>query len=485
MSVCFLATGLAPTGKGRGRAVIIVAVRIFAAIVVCLFCAAGLRAQTLGEGTPAPNPTDPVVKPTVRAKPAGPQIESDEQGIAWKGLLAQSGFFLSLQHAFRLATEPGTRSGMKGPFFGGYADALGSLHGWSDGDPFYVNYIGHPMQGAVAGFIFAHNDRSYRRVEFGKNRDYWLGRLRAGAYAYVYSLQFEIGPISEASIGKVQRDYPQQGFVDQAITPTIGIGWMVMEDAIDKYIVRRLEGRYRNAYLRGFLRGALNPAHTFANGMAFKSPWYRDNRPSVWNYDPKTFSVPPVRRPPPDATPGVAPFEFDVTFRAEKFLSYSGYCLGGGGTGALRLSPSWQLIGDMSGCNLMGLPKNVSGDSFTFTAGPRWTPVTSGRWIPHLQVLVGANKMTEEIEDPIKKALYQLNPPTSDAPVRPDYLIYREASGFALAAGGGIDYRVNRAIQLRVARFDYRRSWVPTVNGRDYSQGLQFTTGLVVRMGNW
>lgn len=459
--------------------------RIFAATVVCLFWATGLRAQTLGEGTPAPNPTDPAVKPTVRAKPAGAQIESEEQGIAWKGLLAQSGFFLGLQHAFRLGTEPGTRAGLKGPFFRGYADALGSLHGWADGDEFYVNYIGHPMQGAVAGFIFAHNDRAYRRVEFGKNRDYWLGRLRAGAYAYVYSLQFEIGPISEASIGKVQRDYPQQGFVDQAITPTIGIGWMVMEDAIDKYIVRRLEDRYRNAYLRALLRGTLNPAHTFANLMAFKYPWYRDNRPSIWDYDPKTFSVPPVRRPPPDGTPGVAPFEFDVTFRAEKFLSYSGSCLGGGGTGALRISPSWQLIGDMSGCNLMGLPKNVSGDSFTFTAGPRWTPVTSGRWIPHLQVLFGANKVTEEIEDPVKKALYQLNPPTSDAPVRPDYLVYREASGFALAAGGGIDYRVNRAIQLRVARFDYRRSWVPTVNGRDYSQGLQFTTGLVVRMGNW
>jgi hypothetical protein len=78
-----------------------------------------------------------------------------------------------------------------------------------------------------------------------------------------------------------------------------------------------------------------------------------------------------------------------------------------------------------------------------------------------------------------------LNPPKTESPVRPDYLVYKEASGFSLAAGGGIDYRLNRAIQLRLARFDYRRSWAPPINGRDYSQGLQFTTGLVVRMGTW
>jgi hypothetical protein len=71
--------------------------------------------------------------------------------------------FLSLEHGFRFLTEQGTRQSHT-PFFKGYADSLNGLHGWADGDPFIVNYVGHPMQGAVTGFLFAQNDRKYRYV---------------------------------------------------------------------------------------------------------------------------------------------------------------------------------------------------------------------------------------------------------------------------------------------------------------------------------
>src|SRR5215469_14506968 len=27
------------------------------------------------------------------------------------------------------------------------------MHGWSDGDGYYKNYLGHPIQGAVSGYI--------------------------------------------------------------------------------------------------------------------------------------------------------------------------------------------------------------------------------------------------------------------------------------------------------------------------------------------
>ena len=83
-------------------------------------------------------------------------------------------------------------------------DAVGNLHGWSDGDPFLVNYIGHPMEGAVAGFMFVHNDPRYRRAEFGLSETYWKSRLRATAWAWALSLMFEIGPMSEATIGHIQ-----------------------------------------------------------------------------------------------------------------------------------------------------------------------------------------------------------------------------------------------------------------------------------------
>src|SRR5512144_2163028 len=116
--------------------------------------------------------------------------------VDWKSLAWQTSLSLGVMHGFRIATEPGTRDELKGPFFRDYFRALGNLHGWSDGDESYVNYLAHPMEGAVAGFMFVQNDRKYRRVEYGANADYWKSRLRAGAFAWAYSEQFEIGLVS-------------------------------------------------------------------------------------------------------------------------------------------------------------------------------------------------------------------------------------------------------------------------------------------------
>ena len=60
-------------------------------------------------------------------------------------------------------------------------------------------YVGHPMQGAVSGYLWTLNDPRYRNVVFGRNPEYWKSRLRAGAFAWAYSEQSEIGVISEAS----------------------------------------------------------------------------------------------------------------------------------------------------------------------------------------------------------------------------------------------------------------------------------------------
>ena len=68
----------------------------------------------------------------------------------------------------RCATEQGTRDAFGTSFLDGYGNSLGNMHGWADGDDFQ-NYIGHPMEGAVTGYIWQHNDRAYRDVVFGKN----------------------------------------------------------------------------------------------------------------------------------------------------------------------------------------------------------------------------------------------------------------------------------------------------------------------------
>lgn len=81
---------------------------------------------------------------------------------------------------------------VRGPYLKGVGAAISSLHGWSDGDEFLTSYVGHPMEGAVAGYIFSHSDPEYRVEEFGQNRAYWRGKTRAFVFSAVYSLVFEI-----------------------------------------------------------------------------------------------------------------------------------------------------------------------------------------------------------------------------------------------------------------------------------------------------
>jgi hypothetical protein len=206
---------------------------------------------------------------------------SDDQRIEWGRLTVASTRFLLFQQAFRLATESDTRAGLSGPFFRDYKDAVVNIHGWNDGDPFFVNYIDHPMEGSAAGFLEIANDPRYRQVEFGNTSAYWNSRLRATAFSAAFSLQFEIGPLSEASIGNIQKVPVKTGVVDWVVTPVVGLGWMMGEDALDKYVVKRWESRTNSHITRILLRGVLNPSRSFANMMQGKVPWHRDSRPGV------------------------------------------------------------------------------------------------------------------------------------------------------------------------------------------------------------
>src|SRR5258708_21354265 len=147
----------------------------------------------------------PIITPFIYpSPPLAPIQKAPEQGnINWSGVFTQSFAFLGVEEGFRLLTEGGARHTHM-PFVRGYTESVSNLHGWADGDPFLVNYVGHPMQGAVSGFIWVENDRRYRSAEFGRNAHYWKSRLRAAAFAWAYSEMEEIGPISEASIGATQ-----------------------------------------------------------------------------------------------------------------------------------------------------------------------------------------------------------------------------------------------------------------------------------------
>lgn len=197
-------------------------------------------------------------------------------GFHWRAAAEQSLLFLAVQHGYAF-TQPKTRRDLRGPFFKDYIRSVRSLHGWSDGGRFFTNYVAHPMEGSLLGFIQVQNDPSGSRLKFGGTGDYWRSRMKALAWSAAWSTQFEIGPISQASIGNVGL-HGKQTYVDIVMTPTAGLGLLLAEDAIDRYLIERLERRTQSRYLIIFSRMTLNPTRTAANLLRFKKPWHRDTR---------------------------------------------------------------------------------------------------------------------------------------------------------------------------------------------------------------
>ncbi|MCW5966306.1 MAG: hypothetical protein KIT83_19875 [Bryobacterales bacterium] len=442
--------------------------------------------------------TAPQLTPAV---PVDSSARQPEHAVQWGPLLRQSAFFLGVQHGFRLATEEDTREGLRGPFFKDWYRSLSSLHGWGDGDPFYVNYIGHPMQGSVSGYIWRQNDPRYRAIEFGNNADYWRSVLRSTAFSFAYSTQFEIGPVSEATIGAVQSQYPQQGFVDHVATPTIGALWMMSEDILDRYVIRGIEGRTENVWLRMMARGWLNPTRSFANMMRLKVPWYRDSRPGIWKYRMEEEQVrrdaerlaqgqqdPRARESSGKPWDTVAPFDF--TFSTDYSRHPAGgagaNCIGGGGTAVWNRGPVYSWVAEVSGCKLFTSNPDFSGDILTYRVGPRWTK-RSGRWMPYGQVLVGGKRATiEDIPEDQREEVRRIDRlPARERPSRWDYVDRQQSNGFAMSLGGGLDVGLTRAAFLRLANFDYTRAWVSSGSIASYPNSIRLSMGIVLRVGAW
>lgn len=217
---------------------------------------------------------------------------SKRERFTWGHALLQSLEFNVIEQGFLLAGDKWSRYHVShGKWFKDWMKSVKGVQQWDDGDPFLDNYIGHQLQGAVTGFIQVQNDPRGRHLEFSNSRPYWKSRMKAMAWNAAYSTQFELGPLSESSIqnlGSYQyRNCPTckltngTGYVDLVITPTVGTGWLIGEDLLDKYVVHRIErAKGRNAWTN-LLRMGLNPARLTANVLAGKAPWYRANRDDV------------------------------------------------------------------------------------------------------------------------------------------------------------------------------------------------------------
>ena len=182
--------------------------------------------------------------------------------------------FTVFQHMVRLR-EQKTRRELGGAFFQDWFKSASNVgRTWDDGGKFFTNYIAHPQGGAVYAHIYRQNDSGGRRLEVGEP-GYGAMVVRAMAFSAAVSTQFEIGPVSEASIGNVgMRNAAKLAWVDLVITPVLGTAWMVGEDLIDARILRQLDGS--TPVLRNTLRFVLNPARSGANLSRKRWPWFRE-----------------------------------------------------------------------------------------------------------------------------------------------------------------------------------------------------------------
>ena len=423
----------------------------------------------------------------------------------WRVATQESLLFTGIMHTFNLATEPGTRDTLNGPWLRDYLDSVRNLRGWSDGDKFMSPYVGHSIEGSVFGYIQRQNDPRYRTVQWGDGRDYFISLLHSLAYSAIWHTQWKIGPISEASIGNVML-HASPGFITLTDTPTLGTVEMIGEDAADRYLIMGLENRTTNWALLILARSFLNPGRSFANVMAFRVPWHRETRIGLFGQNlvirkelaahykqtgDKPFEyLRPIR---PQGEPRSYPKEAHIELTAfPLYQTYlSGSCIGGGGSGAARVNPRMQVIAEVSGCQMMHMPaSNQSGDSLFYGGGFRWTPRAAHRFSPYLQVMFGGTKVTHETDDLAlrKKLMNEWNDGSGTLghyPKRSDWSVEVTNNGPTLGLGGGFDMALARPFAWRLVNVEYSHTWMGNVAMIQPQNVLRISTGAVLRIGNW
>ena len=233
-----------------------------ATIAVALLCVLSQTAWTSAQ-EPTSVPDDP------------------DTSVRWGRVARQTLFVQAIQQSF-LLTEQRARGQLGGPFFSEWFQAAASPFvdpHWSDGGTFLVNYIGHPMAGSTYAYIYRQNDPSAMRMEFG-SKGYGAHLAKAMGISALSSVQWEIGPFSESSLENVGRppDRYKMAWVDFVITPTVGVAWMAGEDALDRYVIQRLERKIDSAAGRAVIRVLLNPTRSMASLVAGQKPWTRAGR---------------------------------------------------------------------------------------------------------------------------------------------------------------------------------------------------------------
>ncbi|HEX6770382.1 MAG TPA: acyloxyacyl hydrolase [Acidobacteriaceae bacterium] len=170
---------------------------------------------------------------------------------------------------------------------------------WDDNNPFLDKYIAHPLMGSITDYLWIQNDPKSMTLEQSNTWPYWRRTLRALGFTTFYSFEWKMGPLGEAGVGHNGDHYfsdekghvytNETGWVELVTTPVGGMLWTFAEDALDKHVMRRLEGVSRNPVVLTADQ-LLTPTKGTANILRFRPPWYRDSRRVKAN---SFFSDPP------------------------------------------------------------------------------------------------------------------------------------------------------------------------------------------------
>jgi hypothetical protein len=248
------------------------------------------NAQVAVPASPQPRTSDSAMGPAA----ADLVFQRHPEGFHWAAAAGQSLAWFAIQSFGNVTMDYWGRYNLfHGNFFRKWFQSVQHFRfsRWNDDDTIVCNYIGHPIMGAVLGDIQIQNDPSGRVLRFEMSRRYWHSRLKAMAWSAMWSAEWKVGPISEASIGNTGISYYYDkdarkitngtGMVDFFVTPIGGTVWLMGEDVVDRYIVEPVERKSTRRLLLLALPW-LTPGRSAANIMRGRAPWYRDSRDVHW-----------------------------------------------------------------------------------------------------------------------------------------------------------------------------------------------------------
>ena len=62
------------------------------------------------------------------------------------------------------------------------------------------------------------------------------------------------------------------------VTPAGALGFIVAEDAVDRYVITAIESWTDNRAVQGFVRTLFNPSRSLSNVVQGRTPWFRARR---------------------------------------------------------------------------------------------------------------------------------------------------------------------------------------------------------------